>query len=390
MSSRHSAQPTPIGQVKSANNSQNEVSRIHALELESKRLQEWTCDNCTSASAGAWKEAIQRLREVNAELTQLRTDDLIQEIASLPPDEPLPIEVVPNDDRPDLSSTDELTNLWWQFVANRNDHDLRNRILSHYTNFIWFMVRRFLTLSGRPQSLAEGYLGAGWIGLAKAAKVYHPSKPYAFLTGAGPYVWKELQRFYGAPSKGEMTRHSLERRRRLLTNNLGRRANDFELASDLGISEEVLAKQLADSAATKHVSVGEFHGTHRAETEESKSTDPTHRVAVTDQLAHGLRFVTEDCRAVMQRHFGEDTTLREIGEDLGVSRERIRQRCEAGRQRIIENTLEIPKIAATEEVIAPDYPIRELSSHMPSWAAGLKAGAMSGKHFTVGRPAAAE
>jgi RNA polymerase primary sigma factor len=185
----------------------------------------------------------------------------------------------------------------------------------------------------------------GNLGLIQAARKYDPFREghdVKFITYA---VWWIRQAILHAlaehagsfrlPQKQANTLYRMERVRSELSDSLGRSPGEDELAKELEISiEDVrVLTQAAQSSLSLNDPVdaegdSEF-GDLLEQTVLPDTDDRILRESFLQALADALADLPERERAVLELRFGLDDdqpkTLREIGELLGLSRERVRQ-----------------------------------------------------------------
>jgi RNA polymerase primary sigma factor len=185
----------------------------------------------------------------------------------------------------------------------------------------------------------------GNLGLIQAAKKYDPfreGQDVKFITYA---VWWIRQAILHAlaeqagtfrlPQKQANTLYRLERTRSELQEQLGRAPSDGELAEALGISEEDvrLLSRVGQGSLSLNDPVDEEGDSEMGDlVEQTLLPDADERILF-DSFQQTLREALEDLpereRQVLELRYGlEDDkprTLREIGEIMGLSRERVRQ-----------------------------------------------------------------
>ena len=185
----------------------------------------------------------------------------------------------------------------------------------------------------------------GNLGLIQAAKKYDPFKEgqdVKFITYA---VWWIRQAILHAlaeqagtfrlPQKQANTLYRLERTRSELQEQLGRAPSEAELAEALGISEEDvrLLSRVGQGSISLNDPVDEEGDSEMGDlVEQTMLPDADERILF-DSFQQTLREALEDLpereRQVLELRYGLDDdkprTLREIGEILGLSRERVRQ-----------------------------------------------------------------
>jgi RNA polymerase primary sigma factor len=185
----------------------------------------------------------------------------------------------------------------------------------------------------------------GNLGLIQAAKKYDPShegQDVKFITYA---VWWIRQAILHAlaehagsfrlPQKQANTLYRMERIRSLLVERFGRAPTDRELSEELGISVEdvrVLTRASRSSLSLNEPvdSEGDSELGDLLEQTGLPDTDELLlRESFSRALADALAELPERERKVLELRFGlsddQPKTLREIGEVMGLSRERVRQ-----------------------------------------------------------------
>ncbi len=185
----------------------------------------------------------------------------------------------------------------------------------------------------------------GNLGLIQAARKYDPfseGQDVKFITYA---VWWIRQAILHAlaehagsfrlPQKQANTLYRLERTRSELTDSLGRSPGDQELAQELEISiEDVrVLTRAAQSSLSLNDPVDDDGDSELGDLLEQTvlpgTDDRVLRESFLTALAEALSDLPERERTVLELRFGlsddQPKTLREIGELLGLSRERVRQ-----------------------------------------------------------------
>jgi RNA polymerase primary sigma factor len=185
----------------------------------------------------------------------------------------------------------------------------------------------------------------GNLGLIQAAKKYDPFKQgqdVKFITYA---VWWIRQAILHAlaehagsfrlPQKQANILYRLERVRSVLADRFGRSVSDDELASELGIpTEEVrVLTQASQSSLSLNDPVDEEGDSELGDLLEQSVLPDTDDHMLRESFMHALGEALADLpereRQVLALRFGLDDdqpkTLREIGDIMGLSRERVRQ-----------------------------------------------------------------
>ena len=252
-------------------------------------------------------------------------------------------------------------------LTHRQEVDLSRRVHSGDGRARRKLVEKNLRL---VVSVAKKYRGMGLpfedliqegnIGLMKAVEKYDPDRGFRFSTYATWWIRQAVQR--AVADKGRTVRvpahmgeklHKLARVRGELASELGREPTDRELAERLGWTEEEtrFAKAVLPDATSLDRPVGTEEGA--AEIGELVVDERASRVSEdlvaeteTALLFGALARLPGRARHVLVRRHGLDgrrpATLRELAQELGVSRERARQL-----QREAERRLRISGTAPT-------------------------------------------
>jgi len=185
-------------------------------------------------------------------------------------------------------------------------------------------------------------INEGNIGLIQAARKFDPDRNVKFITYA---VWWIRQAIlhalseYGAtfrlPQKQANVLYRLERSKQALGRELERAPSETELADELGMSPEEVRLLLASNQNILSLNQpvdqeGDAEFGDLLEQYVIPDTDSELvRQSFEDALRQALGELSEKERQIISMRFGlEDDrprTLREIGELLGISRERVRQ-----------------------------------------------------------------
>lgn len=226
--------------------------------------------------------------------------------------------------------------------VRQGDDDALQQIVEANLRFVVSYAKRYRGL-GVPflDLIHEGNLG-----LIEAARRFDPGRNVKFITYA---VWwirqaivhalSDQARIFSLPTKLSGPAARLTRSRTALTEQLDREPTTHELAEDLDISDadaDALLQILGDE-----ISLSEHVGSHRhdgdgpelgdllaQETGPSIDEELAH-ASVVEELHKALSELSGRERMVMRLRFGfgdsDPLTLQEIGDKLGLSRERVRQ-----------------------------------------------------------------
>ena len=225
--------------------------------------------------------------------------------------------------------------------AAAGDEDAQRKLVEANLRFVVNYAKRYRGI-GVPllDLIHEGNLG-----LMEAARRFDPGRNVKFITYA---VWwvrqaimhalSEQVRAFAIPQKLSGVAARFGREVADLTEQLERAPTTSEIASDLSISEsDVEALRLigsSDVSLNEHVGRGDSEGSELGDLiEQDAIEDVEHELihrAAASRVRQALHDLDDKEREVVTLRFGldrdgEPRTLQEIGDALGVSRERVRQ-----------------------------------------------------------------
>jgi len=232
--------------------------------------------------------------------------------------------IVPDD--PDLA-------MHWTRWLNRKNNASRDHLIVHYSPLVKFVAGRIG--AGLPNSVDPGDLvSSGVFGLIDAIDRFDPERGVKFETFAAPRIrgaiYDGLRQLDWVPRSVRSRAREVERAFSRLEHRLGRGPSDEELAAELQIGEEELARWLASIAAT---TIGPLDRAVAAGHEPSavESAGFEHPVAaiedreLRDIMKAEILKLPEREKLVLSLYYDEGLTLAEIGQVLGVTESRVSQ-----------------------------------------------------------------
>ncbi len=217
------------------------------------------------------------------------------------------------------------------------DDDEREELIRSFLPLVKRVVHR---LAGRlPAEVdVKEMLNSGIIGLVDALEKYDPRHETNFSTYAQFRIRGTILDSFRVqdwvPRSLRHKAHKLENAYLRLEQELGRPAEDAEVAKELGVDLPTLQKMLGEVTGVVMLSLEELgfgHGEERFRADESLPTakpDPLNSLLEDERIeivARALDRLPEKERLVITLYFYEELNLKEIGEIIGVTESRASQ-----------------------------------------------------------------
>jgi RNA polymerase primary sigma factor len=212
------------------------------------------------------------------------------------------------------------------------------KMIESNLRFVVAMAKKY-SRSGYP---LHELINEGNMGLIEAASRFDPSRGVRFITYASWWIRQAILaaiahhgQTFRLPPKLKHDLYRFETKVSRLTQELGRRPSLEEISRELGMREEEVRDLLGATPTEVSLSapVGEEGDMRLEEVIEDHSITPSDDILIAqsfeEQLQKLLGQLDDKERLIIERRFGlgdrEPQTLAEIGTDLHLSRERIRQ-----------------------------------------------------------------
>jgi RNA polymerase primary sigma factor len=220
---------------------------------------------------------------------------------------------------------------------DEGDEEAKRRLIESNLRLVMSITRNY-TKAGVPllDLIQEGNLG-----LIRAVEKFDYKLGFKLSTYATWWIRQAVTR--ALADQGRTIRlpvhvadqvKKLLRARRTLTQKLNRDPTEVELAKESGFSAERVKEllELVEDPISIHIPVGDGESSYGDLIEDTKSDPPDAATALklrSAELKRAMLGLSPRARSVLMRRFGLDgnppQTLEQVGESLGITRERVRQ-----------------------------------------------------------------
>jgi RNA polymerase primary sigma factor len=212
------------------------------------------------------------------------------------------------------------------------------KMIESNLRFVVAMAKKY-SRSGYP---LHELINEGNMGLIEAASRFDPARGVRFITYASWWIRQAILaaiahhgQTFRLPPKLKHDLYRFETKVSRLTQELGRRPSIDEISRELGMKEQEVRDLLGatPTEVSLNMPVGEEGDMRLEEVLEDHSIAPSDDILIAqsfeEELQKLLGQLDDKERLIIERRFGlgdlEPQTLAEIGADLNLSRERIRQ-----------------------------------------------------------------
>jgi RNA polymerase primary sigma factor len=222
--------------------------------------------------------------------------------------------------------------------VKQGDEEAFRKLIESNLRFVVAMAKKY-SRSGYP---LHELINEGNMGLIEAASRFDPERGVRFITYASWWIRQAILaaiahhgQVFRIPPKLKHELYRFETKVANLTQELGHRPSVDEISKELGMKEEEVRDMMQGTPTEVSLStpVGEETEMHLEDLIEDSTATPVDDLLIAqsfeEQLQSLLGQLDDKERLIIERRFGlgdrEPQTLAEIGADLNLSRERIRQ-----------------------------------------------------------------
>ena len=230
---------------------------------------------------------------------------------------------------------DELTKLWEDYLADKNNKQLRDTLIVQYIYLVRYVVGRVRVTLPTTVSV-EDIAGYGIEGLINSIERYTIQKntrfeTYALIRIRGAIIDKIRSEDF-LPRSIRKKIKEIKNAQEQLKQELGRAATTKEVAEILGMEPEKINQILSEDATITSIYDKKGSSEDSIEIidtiEDTNNKNPQDNIEeknVKRELEFALQKLPERERVIMVLYYQENMTLKEIGETINVSESRVCQ-----------------------------------------------------------------
>jgi len=222
--------------------------------------------------------------------------------------------------------------------AQKGDEEAFRKLIEANLRFVVAMAKKYAR-SGYP---LHELINEGNLGLIEAVSRFDPSRGVRFITYASWWIRQAILaaiahhgQVFRLPPKLKHELYRFDSKVARLTQELGHRPSIDEISKGLGMDEQDVREMMegTPTEVSLDTPIGESAEMRLEELIQDQSVTPVDELLIArsfeEQLQGLLSQLDEKERVIIERRFGlgdlEPQTLAEIGSDMKLSRERIRQ-----------------------------------------------------------------
>jgi len=219
----------------------------------------------------------------------------------------------------------------WQKYSKQKDNDVRNLLIVGYIGIVKKIVHMILPTYSRLAEYEE-LISYGILGLINAVERFDIKKDVKFETYASIRIRGEIidqiRKQDWAPTNVRANIKKIENAYKLLQTEFQREPTDIEVSDYLGISVDVIRKNLGDNHVFNLLYLDEMFaesGSCDIDSGETLVGYDLEKKEMKDELISFIDSLKDKERLVISLYYYEEMTLKEIAIVLGVTESRVCQ-----------------------------------------------------------------
>jgi len=231
----------------------------------------------------------------------------------------------------------DIDKVWAQFVLDKTNKEIRDRLIIQYIYLIKYVVGR-LRISLPNTISTEDIAGYGVEGLIDAIEKFSPARgvrfeTYALLRIRGAII-DRIRSLDWVPRGAQKRFKNIHKAIATLQGKLGRQPNSEEIAKELELPKEKVEASMAEMESNTMISIYDKKDASGDSVEiidtiqDKNSDDPLALLEnrdVKNELSRALGSLPERERMLIALYYHENMTLKEIGVALNISESRVCQ-----------------------------------------------------------------